>query len=90
MDYGHVSFGPQFAEGLSVLVVELAGCRVPDAQCVLTSGRIDLPVKESVQSPSLSPDGRILYFSSDMPGGQGGWDLWQVRRLPKQKTTGAP
>jgi len=26
--------------------------------------------------PSLSPDGRFLYFSSDMPGGYGGFDLY--------------
>ncbi len=28
--------------------------------------------------PAVSPDGRWLYFSSDMPGGQGGKDLWRV------------
>lgn len=30
----------------------------------------------SVQHPALSPDGKILYFSSDMPGGFGGMDLY--------------
>ena len=30
--------------------------------------------------PSLSPDGRRLYFSSDMPGGYGGYDLYFVER----------
>jgi len=34
-------------------------------------------VKEySVGHAALSPDGRILYFVSDMPGGQGGTDIW--------------
>ena len=28
--------------------------------------------------PAVSPDGKWLYFSSDMPGGQGGKDLWRV------------
>lgn len=28
--------------------------------------------------PSVSPDGRFLYFSSDMPGGYGGKDLWRI------------
>lgn len=28
--------------------------------------------------PAVSPDGKWLYFSSDMPGGQGGMDLWKV------------
>ncbi|MDE5647155.1 MAG: OmpA family protein [Muribaculaceae bacterium] len=28
--------------------------------------------------PAVSPDGRRLYFSSDMPGGSGGYDLWMI------------
>lgn len=32
----------------------------------------------SVQHPSLSPDGNTLYFSSDMPGGQGMSDIYKV------------
>ncbi len=28
--------------------------------------------------PAVSKDGKWLYFSSDMPGGQGGKDLWRV------------
>ncbi|MBR5118611.1 MAG: OmpA family protein [Muribaculaceae bacterium] len=28
--------------------------------------------------PAVSKDGRWLYFSSDMPGGQGGKDIWRV------------
>ncbi|MFV0269285.1 MAG: OmpA family protein [Draconibacterium sp.] len=29
--------------------------------------------------PALSPDGSVLYFISDMPGGQGGKDIWMAR-----------
>lgn len=29
--------------------------------------------------PAISPDGNWLYFTSDMPGGLGGLDLWRVR-----------
>jgi WD40 repeat protein len=32
------------------------------------------------QHPALSPDGLSLYFSSDRPGGAGGFDLWVARR----------
>jgi hypothetical protein len=33
-------------------------------------------------APSISPDGRTLYFTSDRPGGLGQRDVWQVRILP--------
>jgi outer membrane protein OmpA-like peptidoglycan-associated protein len=31
----------------------------------------------SCMHPSLSADGKTLYFASDMPGGQGGIDIWK-------------
>ena len=34
----------------------------------------------SVGHPSLSADGQSLYFVSDMPGGQGGTDIWMCKR----------
>ena len=34
----------------------------------------------SVGHPSLSADGNTLYFSSDMPGGKGGVDLYKITR----------
>ena len=35
-------------------------------------------VDYSVRNPSISKDGKTLYFSSDMPGGLGGEDIWKV------------
>ena len=29
--------------------------------------------------PAISPDGEWLYFTSNMPGGMGGYDIWRVR-----------
>ena len=34
----------------------------------------------SVQHPALSPNGAILYFASDMPGGRGGMDLYASQK----------
>lgn len=31
--------------------------------------------------PSMSPDGSVLYFASDMPGGEGGKDIYYSRKL---------
>lgn len=36
----------------------------------------------SYAHPAISPDGKWLYFTSDMPGGKGGLDIWRVRITP--------
>ena len=36
--------------------------------------------------PFVSPDGNWLYFASDMPGGQGGTDLWRINLKDKHGT----
>lgn len=35
-------------------------------------------ISYSTRNPSISADGNTLYFSSDMPGGHGGEDIWKV------------
>jgi peptidoglycan-associated lipoprotein len=40
--------------------------------------------------PILSKDGQVMYFSSDMPGGQGGKDLWYVTYTKRGNTWGDP
>jgi peptidoglycan-associated lipoprotein len=44
----------------------------------------------TVGHPSLSADESSLFFSSDMPGGQGGKDIWMCNLDKKTKTWGAP
>ena len=44
----------------------------------------------SVMHPCLSANGDTLYFVSDMPGGQGGMDLWYCVKLPPDSRWGAP
>ena len=38
----------------------------------------------TVAHPSLSPNGRLLFFASDMPGGFGGMDLYVVEKEGKE------
>ena len=39
----------------------------------------------NVTHPAISPDGKTLYFASDMPGGFGGMDIWFVKQDEKGK-----
>jgi Tol biopolymer transport system component len=41
---------------------------------------VNSPSREA--DPSISPDGRTLYFYSDRPGGYGNADLWQASVIP--------
>ena len=61
------------------------GCQILTAQ--LVNGRwtrervIDISHDTIVVAhPAISPDELTLYFVSDMPGGQGGKDIWMVTR----------
>ena len=36
--------------------------------------------------PFVSPDGKWLYFASDIPGGQGGTDIWRINLKDKHGT----
>jgi len=40
--------------------------------------------------PTLSADGKRLYFTSDMPGGHGGLDIWMVTEVGRGKTWSPP
>ncbi len=55
-------------------VAKLIAGQVSDVRPLL------LPIEDSANWGWLSPDGMTLYFSSTMPGGRGGHDLWQIRR----------
>ncbi|MBQ2025146.1 MAG: OmpA family protein [Paludibacteraceae bacterium] len=38
----------------------------------------------SVAHPAPSPDGRYLYYVSDMPGGKGGKDIWRSEKVGEE------
>lgn len=40
--------------------------------------KITADTLSSYAHPAISPDGKWLYFVSDMPGGYGGYDLWRA------------
>ncbi|MBD5369912.1 MAG: OmpA family protein [Bacteroides sp.] len=88
MDEGIVSFS---SDGQTMYLTMAR--RVPDANTsveIYTSRRSDAtwsaPQKlditadtlSAVGHPAVSPDGTYLYFTSDMPGGFGGKDIWRI------------
>lgn len=87
-DEGIVSFSP---DGSTMYLTKAR--REPNANTsveIYTSQRSEAqwsaPVKYEITAdtlsayghPAVSPDGQFLYFSSDMPGGYGGKDIWRV------------
>lgn len=87
-DEGIVSFSP---DGSTMYLTKAR--REPNAPTgveIYTSQRSDAqwsaPVKFEITAdtlsnyghPAVSPDGTYLYFTSDMPGGSGGRDIWRV------------
>ena len=81
---GKVGKGAGKTIGLKVFKATRNGDRWVDIE--------ELPFNDdnySVAHPSLSPDGKRLYFSSDMPGGMGMSDIWYVD-ITGDNTYGAP
>ena len=39
----------------------------------------------SFAHPSISADGKVLYFSSDMNGGYGGKDIWYIKKIQRDE-----
>ena len=94
MDEGTCSFSP---DGSTMYISRAR--REPNAATsveIFTSQRSDAkwsaPAKfeiledtiSAVGHPAVSPDGKWLYFASDMPGGSGGKDIWRINLLDKQ------
>lgn len=70
-------------------------CRIYSATSAGTGWSEPQPLSFSTDSftcghPTLSKDGQIMYFASDMPGGFGGKDIWYVTYTKRGKTWGDP
>jgi peptidoglycan-associated lipoprotein len=72
--------------GCQILVAERKGMDWGPASVV----PINVPDSIAVGHPALTPDESKLFFASDMPGGQGGKDIWMVEMDKKTKAFGAP
>lgn len=93
MDEGIISFAPD--GNLMYLTRARREPNAPTTVEIFTSQRSDAkwgaPVKFEITGdtlsamghPAVSPDGQWLYFSSDMPGGSGGRDIWRINLTQK-------
>ena len=57
-------------------------CKSNRTDASWSKGTTEALTKDTLSSyahPAVSPDGEWLYFTSDMPGGMGGYDIWRVR-----------
>ena len=88
-DEGACAFTP---DGRTMYLTQcLTDPQYPRYATICTSNRSDAAwgkatkldiTKDSLSSyahPAISPDGQWLYFTSDMPGGLGGLDIWRIR-----------
>ena len=88
-DEGACSFSP---DGRIMYLTQcLTDPDYPRYATIVTSNRSDAAWSKCTQlkltrdtlsayaHPAISPDGLWLYFTSDMPGGVGGYDIWRVR-----------
>lgn len=87
-DEGACSFSP---DGRTMYLTQCrSDASYPRYATIVTSNRSDAAWSKTTEltitrdtlsayaHPAVSPDGQWLYFASNMPGGQGGYDIWRV------------
>ena len=87
-DEGACSFSP---DGRTMYLTQCrSDASYPRYATIVTSNRSDAAWSKATElvitrdtlsayaHPAVSPDGQWLYFASNMPGGQGGYDIWRV------------
>ena len=98
-DEGMCSFTPDFKTMYFTRCRSIAnkaqGCQILTAQFVNGKWTKEKVIEIAadtvvVAHPAISPDELTLYFVSDMPGGQGGKDIWKVTRSNTSDNWGRP
>jgi len=66
-----------------------ANLNVSSSKIWINEKRLTKNVNHSIENPHVSPDGKKLYFSSNLPGSIGGYDLY-VSEILNNGTLGVP
>ena len=94
-DEGAAAFSP---DGSTMYVARAVRQNWPTTVEIYTSSRseakwgapqkfeITADTLSNYSDPAVSPDCKWLYFASDMPGGQGGTDIWRINLKDKHGT----
>jgi peptidoglycan-associated lipoprotein len=73
--------------GCGIMVAKKAGQEWGEPEYITILGAEDTM---KIRHPAISPDDKVLVFSADLPGGQGGIDLWYITYDKKAKTWSTP
>ena len=94
-DEGAAAFSP---DGMTMYLARAVRQDWPTTVEIYTSSRseakwgapqkfeITADTLSNYSDPAVSPDGKWLYFASDIPGGQGGTDIWRINIKDKHGT----
>lgn len=74
--------------GMGLYVAERASREAPFGAAVLLEGAVNTTAGD--RFPTLTEDELTMYFSSDRPGGAGGYDIWVARRPTRSEPFGEP
>ncbi|MBL4594257.1 MAG: OmpA family protein [Flavobacteriales bacterium] len=73
--------------GCGIMMAKKQGQKWGEPEYIIVMGAEDTM---KVRHPAISPDDKVLVFSANMPGGQGGIDLWYMTYDKKAKTWSQP
>lgn len=71
VETGKAAKNKNFKNNLGIFIADLSGNDLVSLRSFKYNNQV-----YQVAHPSISNDGKFLFFASDMPGGQGGSDIW--------------
>jgi len=89
-DEREIYFGSYRAGNLGTIDLWRSVRSAPSEPFSAPANLVNLNSANDDRSPSLSDDRLTLYFTSDRPGGAGGYDVWSATRPDVDSAFGAP
>jgi len=77
-------------DGIGLGMISRPSVSDPWGEPVILGPTVNMNGSSDNYSAALSSDGRMLFFTSNRPGGQGGYDLWLTSRATPDDDWGQP